>query len=295
MLTTHQVEEFNDQSFLVVPGVLEDEDFASFRRKIERAVDFHARQLHEARKISSTYQDSPLDERLLQICLEEKGDERISWLWNRQLFGPEIYELLTKPAILDIVESLIGPEITVNGDYWLRFKPPNESSEFPWHQDSIYYNGSRPPEGSEHVPTEQTTILSLWIPMVDVDETNGCIEIAAGSHKHGLRKYETNDWNRKIPVEEVSELGEVQYVPMKAGDVLVFHNLTFHRSGPNRGNAIRWSIDLRYSATGSPLNGLFYSWPGFVARSAKVPENVEPFEVWEDRRAVVEERRASSS
>ena len=295
MLETHQVDEFNDRGFLVVPSALEDGDFASVRRKIGRAVELHAQQLHEAGKTSSSYQDLPVDERLLQICLEEKGDERISWLWNRQIFGLEIYELLTHPALLDIVESLIGPEIVVNGDYWLRFKPPNESSEFPWHQDSIYYNGNRRPEGFEHVPTEQTTILTLWIPMVDVDENNGCIEIAGGSHKHGLREYESNDWNRKLPVEDVSELGEIQFVPLMAGDVLAFHNLTFHRSGLNRGDGIRWSIDLRYAQTGAPLDWFYYSWPGFVARSETAPESVEPFEVWEKRRAVVEERRARSS
>ena len=59
---------------------------------------------------------------------------------------------------------------------------------------------------------------------------------------------------------------------MQVGDVLVFGNLTFHRSLENTSEDIRWSVDLRYSPTGSPLEWLLEKWPGFIARSERQPE-----------------------
>jgi len=71
---------------------------------------------------------------------------------------------------------------------------------------------------------------------------------------------------------------------MRVGDVVVFGNLTFHRSIENNSDGIRWSIDLRYSPTGSPLEWLLKKWPGFVARSRKHPETVGSWKAWQNDR-----------
>ncbi len=49
----------------------------------------------------------------------------------------------------------------------------------------------------------------------------------------------------------VEQYGEVFSEPMRAGDVMAFHNLTLHSTCPNeRSDRVRWSIDLRYMRTG---------------------------------------------
>ena len=284
LLTTEQRQAFDEQGYLIVRGVLDEGDFDPLRRVISSAIDHRAKELYDQDKISSLYEDLSFYHRLTRIQRESQKGPLLSWNWNKEVFSREVYELITHPKILDIVASLIGPEITVNGDYWIRFKmPTGGESVFPWHQDSIYYNGNVDP--SEQVtPSEQSQILTVWIPMVDVDERNGCLQVISGSHKQGLRPSHRDENRRLVPIEDVESLGEVQNVHMKVGDVLVFGNLTFHRSLENTSEDIRWSIDLRYSPTGSPLEWLLEKWPGFIARSQRQPETVESWEMWEAKR-----------
>ena len=283
MLTTKQCQDFNDHGYLLVRGVFDDQDFDPLRRVISSAIDHRARELYDKGKISSLYKELSFYHRLTQILRESQTGPLLGWNWNREVFSREIYELLTHRKILDIVASLIGPEITVNGDYWIRFKmPTGGESVFPWHQDSIYYNGNVDSDRPV-IFSEESQILTVWIPMVDVDEQNGCLQIVPGSHKQGLRPCHRDENGRLVPVEDIESWGEVQNMHMQVGDVLVFGNLTFHRSLENTSEDIRWSVDLRYSPTGSPLEWLLEKWPGFIARSEQ-PKSVESWEMWEAKR-----------
>ena len=278
-LTAEQRQAFDDQGYLLVPGVLDEQELAPLRPVIAGAVDQRARQLHDEGKIPELYEDAPFHQRLVKIL----GPGRSS-NWNPQVFSREVYELLTRAKILDIVESLIGPEITANGDYWVRFKMPGgKRSIFPWHQDSGYYDSSIDPD-QPVTPTAEIPILTVWIPLVNVDQQNGPLQMVSGSHKHGLRPARRNQEGRLVPCEDVEQLGTIETLCMRVGDVVVFGNLTFHRSIENNSDGIRWSIDLRYSPTGSPLEWLLKKWPGFVARSRKHPETVGSWEAWQNDR-----------
>ena len=279
-----QRQAFDEHGYLIVRGVLDERDFDPLRGVISSAIDCRAQGLYDRGKISSLYEDLSFYRRLTRILRESQEGPLLSWNWNREVFSREVYELITHPKILDIVASLIGSEITVNGDYWIRFKmPTGGESIFPWHQDSIYYNGNAD-AGQQVTFSEESQILTVWIPMVDVDEDNGCLQIIPGSHKQGLRPPRRDGHGRLVPIEDVESWGEVQNVRMKVGDVLVFGNLTFHRSLANTSEDIRWSIDLRYSPTGSPLEWLLKKWPGFIARSQRQPETVESWEMWKAKR-----------
>ena len=284
LLNTEQCQAFDEQGYLLVRGVLDEGDFAPLGRVISSAIDHRAKALYDKGKISNLYEEQSFYHRLTRILRESQKGPLLGWNWNKEVFSREVYELTTHPKILDIVTSLIGPEITVNGDYWIRFKmPTGGDSVFPWHQDSIYYNGNADP-GQQVTLSEESQILTVWIPMVDVDERNGCLQVIPGSHKQGLRPPRRDENGRLVPVEDVESWGEVQSVCMKVGDVLVFGNLTFHRSLENTSEDIRWSVDLRYSPTDSPLEWFHKKWPGFIARSQQQPETVESWEMWKVKR-----------
>ena len=122
--------------------------------------------------------------------------------------------------------------------------------------------------------------------MVDVDEQNGCLQVIPGSHKQGLRPSHHDENGRMVPVEDVESWGKVENVSMSVGDIFVFGNLTFHRSLENNSEDIRWSIDLRYSPTDSPLEWFHEKWPGFIARSQRRPETIESWEIWREKRTL---------
>ena len=273
-LARDRIEEYERDGFLVVRGLLQDRELEPLRRVITAQVDREARQKQAAGAIDDLHENAPFERRLYEVY---QGIKRNSGNWNQEVFSRELYDFGTNPAILDLVESILGPEIQFNGDYWVRSKLPHESlTTYPWHQDSGYYGAA----------TEKHHILSLWIPLVDVNEVNGCMQMMPGSHRWGLLPAMDDGDGHLQPREEIEKRGQCVAATMEVGDVLAFHNLTFHRSTMNRSDSIRWSIDLRYSAIGVPLDWLFKNCiNGFVARSRSNPGQVDSWEDWRVQRA----------
>ena len=270
---------YEEDGYVLVPGLLPNEALEPIRQAIAETVDQIAERCYAAGEITQRYEDAPLSRRLAYIYQHatiNKSMGKKSMGWNREVFSKAIYDLVTHPRLLALAEALVGPEVTVNGDYWVRTKLPNESlTTLPWHQDSGYYGAQTAPEH----------ILSVWAPLVDVDEHNGCMQFLPGSQRWGLLPTVKDNDRHNIPTEDIETRGRVETLRMKVGDVVAFHNLTFHRSLMNSSPDIRWSIDLRYSPTGTPTDwlakmGLF----GFVARSRAQPESVEPWSTWHARR-----------
>jgi ectoine hydroxylase-related dioxygenase (phytanoyl-CoA dioxygenase family) len=273
LLPEHFRTAYQENGYVVAPGILNNEALEPIRGAIAEAVDQIARQRQAEGQIDQLYADTPFEQRLAYVYQNATNK---SMGWNREVFSKAVYDLVTHPNLLELAETLLGPEITVNGDYWVRTKLPGERlTTLPWHQDSGYYGAQT---AAEH-------ILSVWLPLVDVDEHNGCMQFIPGSHQWGLLPTAKDEDRHNIPTEEIETRGRVETLRMNVGDAVAFHNLTFHRSLMNSSDAIRWSIDLRYSPTGTPTDwlakmGLF----GFVARSRTHPETVEGWDTWSARR-----------
>ena len=66
---------------------------------------------------------------------------------------------------------------------------------------------------------------------------------------------------------------------MDKGDVLLMDKMVPHRSTANNTDTVRWSMDLRYQATGTPTGRPWQ--PDFVARSRANPESeFRDYEEW---------------
>ena len=266
---------FDRDGYVVMPSLVTETQLEPLHGVLERIVQQRADQLYRDGLSQDVCTDAAFEarwHRIVQQCAVSVEHN----IWHELVFGRDIYDLIVQPAILDVIEDIIGPDITVNGDYWIRpMMPQDQVNKLPWHQDSWYY---------EDHPTGPRDILTVWIPLVDVDRNNGCLEVMPGSHGWGLidtHVPEGKQW--KEPVIARKEKGVQQPLPMKRGDALIFSNLFYHRSLPNLSNLIRWSIDLRYSPTGLPLPRLNREFPGFIARNKRQPDSVEPFTVWQDR------------
>lgn len=88
--------------------------------------------------------------------------------------------------------------------------------------------------------------VTCWIPLVDVDVNNGCIGILKGSNKvfDNVCPRPTSLADN-INTEYYPLLVEyMEWIPMKAGEVLVFDHKTVHASLPNKTNNPRLSLSL---------------------------------------------------
>jgi ectoine hydroxylase-related dioxygenase (phytanoyl-CoA dioxygenase family) len=194
-----------------------------------------------------------------------------------------VFRLLTNPRLLDVVESVIGPEVFSSPVQHTRMKPPEHLvpptarsivSKTPRHQDL----GVVMPEADD------SDILTVWIPANEATIENGCLQLVPGSHGQGLvdhcPRFENGRKGLAIP-NQLIDLEQAVPVPMAAGSILLLTQRTMHASLANTTrDEVRISFDLRYLPVGQP-DGSSQTERGFVARSAAHPERVvrDP-EVW---------------
>jgi phytanoyl-CoA hydroxylase len=183
-----------------------------------------------------------------------------------------VFDVLTSPRLLDVVESVVGPEIFSNPVQHIRMKLPRRAvasgkhnglvSKIPWHQD----NGVILPEA------DVATILTVWMPLNEATVDNGCLQVIPGSHRGDLFDHCPTDASLQIP-EKLLPTERATPLPMRAGSVLLMTQRTVHSSLDNiTDDEVRISLDLRYQPIGQPSGRP--AFPGFVARSAARPESV---------------------
>lgn len=264
-------EKFVKDGYLVVESVLQSEDLAPLIAVISEVVNARADELYNAGTISDIYESMPFERRWYAI-LQECGRENEVFGWHTLVFSEALFNLIIHPKVLDVVETIIGNEIQFNGDFWVRPKLPNEKlTTLPWHQDSAYM---------PH--TENDTHLTVWLPLVNVEVENGALQFLPGSHTAGLQTYHRVEGEAfAVPVlPPTSSHTDIDTLEMKKGDLLIFNNLVFHRSLLNRSDTIRWSVDFRFSRTGTSLDGLWHEAIACLARESDSKQCPTSWDTW---------------
>lgn len=224
---------FRRDGFVTIKGLVPPQDVEELKR--------HTEELMEG-KLPQQDPDTPELDRLPQpadtLSPLEKAQfvARIHML-HRKLPLHERY--LLHPRVLDVLETLIGPDVLAL-QTMLFLKPPGSMGQG-WHQDTFY------------IPTHPDTLIGAWIAIDAVDEYNGAMWMAAGSHVepvypppkpepwYGDRQIaglpevahvsDTNDnVNQLAPV--ANRYPQV-LVPAQPGDVVFFNGHVLHRSKQN--------------------------------------------------------------
>ena len=117
--------------------------------------------------------------------------------------------------------------------------PHSQATAFPLHSDSQYFGK----------PSHHAHVIKFWIPLVDVDEANGCLYVIPGSHYWEFIDSARDEDRNMHSFEDVEARGTPVAVPMKRGDILCFGVRTFHGSKVNRSDGVRWNIELKYCRT----------------------------------------------
>ena len=259
-----QVQQFHDDGFLIVRDLLPRDALQPLITDLEHAVDGA---IGEAMKqglldAGDTFANAPFATRL---ALTTNACSDRDWLWQR-VHGKRhksagMFTLRTWPALLDVAESLIGPEILAHPQTVVRPKLPDQAKTVvPWHQDLAYLT---PEEAGE------TLIVNFWIPLVDATAENGCLQVIRGSHRAGLLPHDHRETIYIVVAEADLPDGEIVTCEVDEGDAVLTMERMLHRSIPNNTNTVRWSIDTRYSRIGLPTGRS--NKPGFVARSQENP------------------------
>ncbi len=162
-------------------------------------------------------------------------------LWSKpHLLFTWVDAIVRHPAVLDVVEDIMGPDIRVFHTN-IFVKEPRSPEFITWHQDGAY-NAISPPE-----------VLTTWVALTDATTEMGCMKMLKGSHRHGLRVHV----DRKSPGNllsrgqqiEVLENVEVIDLALHAGEMSVHHSFAVHSSEPNQSAQRRIGMMTTYVPT----------------------------------------------
>lgn len=228
MTDSTQQSRYREHGYLVVEHALTPEELEALRRR--------TREISEGRV--STF---PAEHIELEPGAERATSATVRKLTRCAAHDPVLSAHAGNERILDLVESLIGPDIKIY-DSQCFMKPPG-GIEKPWHQDSAYF------------PIEPLELVTCWTALDDVTLENGCMWVIPGSHRQGVLDH-SQAWrvgdrvDKQVPDGALEVRDEVPIV-MPAGSCSFHHSLLVHRSGPNRSHQPRRGLAVHYMSARS--------------------------------------------
>ncbi len=289
-LSAEQLEQFERDGFLVIENLLSEADIQAMWAEYTAALDAAAQDLFGRGRISQLYADLPFDQRYVAIMDEDPTvfeylnismpfiDERYkAGQWAHVHTGAQVFNMITNPNVLDVIESVIGPEIYSNPIQHIRLKLPKKDLS-QWNKSHSYFGRTLWHQDQAAVTKDAVEIdmITLWVAMTDAAVENSCLVAMAGSHKKGFEKHcpgKTTNFDNCIPGRLLGDAdGKKRPVvlPVKAGSAVLMTMTTEHAATPNKTDKLRWSFDLRFNKIGQPTGRAVF--PGFVARSKANPD-----------------------
>ena len=151
---------------------------------------------------------------------------------------PWAFRLATQPAILDVVEDLIGADILLyQNTAWV--KNAGEDSYVSWHQDNTYFG---------HVPCE---VLSVWVALSPSKPESGSMRFLPGSHtlEQLPVRYEVRHDNM-LTSGQVTDIDASAFDPVQTslepGEASIHHAFLIHGSPPNTSKERRLGVTFVY-------------------------------------------------
>jgi ectoine hydroxylase-related dioxygenase (phytanoyl-CoA dioxygenase family) len=237
-------DELREHGYVIVRGVIDPAAIARARAHLEKAVGAHLDQACSTGAIRGHCIDRSLETGLARAYADMDPDAApVSWVAQTKSSFVFQQLLFRDASLCRLLEHVLGRPATIASRFNVRSKlPGSECVNFPWHQDHAYF---RMQFLMKNQPVRR--LVAVWSPLFPTDATSGVIELHAGSHRRGFVRH-----RRSGSFLEVSD----EFRPAKAGeapslapgDVVLFTDLTMHRSGPNRSGGVRWTADWAFEA-----------------------------------------------
>lgn len=211
--------DYKEQGFVVVPGILNPHEIERYKVR--------------ARKLALGDAPEHAGKVVVKDVRVAKGlytpDDPELGIWK--LLQPDWYddvfaEYPATPALLDVVEALVGPDIKAFLTM-LIYKPPGVEALHPYHQDSFYF---------QFGPHDR--VLGSWVPLDHAHAGNGTLAVIPGSHRLDLLEHRTPEGDT-VNFGVFGAKGYEQPHPdeivldLQPGDGVFFHSRLLHRTGPN--------------------------------------------------------------
>ena len=222
-LSPDQIEEYRRDGVTLLPSLLDASTLGRLHETIDSIV---------AGAVESG------DTSILELEPEEVDGKAVA----RRIYDPcerhQVFrELCGDTRILDAVECLIGPDISLHHSK-LNMKPSRVGSAVEWHQDLAYF------------PHTNDDLVTALVYLDDASIENGCLQVIPALHHAYLDHHdETGRFSGLITDEAfTSQATPARPLPAPAGSVILMHCLLPHSSLPTRSRDGRRTLIFEYRA-----------------------------------------------
>jgi ectoine hydroxylase-related dioxygenase (phytanoyl-CoA dioxygenase family) len=220
IMTQAQLDAFNRDGFVIVPGMFDREEVALLQKAME---------------LDPAVRDHMIDR------ADAKGAATRISLWNRA--GDSVYGLAARcHRMVDTMETLLGGPV-YHFQSKLTAKESRVGGAWEWHQDYgyWYYNGCLFPR-----------LASCMIALDPTRRENGCLKMVKSSHLMGRIDHvpvpgEGQNVADPARMKHILAACETVYCEMEPGDGLFFHGNTLHSSEQNLSEKRRWTLLCCYN------------------------------------------------
>ena len=154
------------------------------------------------------------------------------------------------PPVLAILRETLGTPLQLSRAHHncVMFKHPRYGSDTGWHQDIRYWRFARP------------ELISSWLALTDHGTESSCLYVVPGSHRRDFpaQSFDSEQFFRSDHAPNESVLAAATAVPMRAGDLLLFHCRLLHAAArpqaPDAGVRTSW-IFTYHRADNLPVPG----------------------------------------
>lgn len=247
VLTQQQIEDFQQHGFLVLPGL------ASMPLCREIVDLTHSWLAADAQPIEYEadvdYPGSPQSR-------EAEGGHTARRL--RQAYGRDalLQQWATGAHLARPLQQLLGEAVLLVQAHHncIMTKQPAYSSATGWHRDIRYWSYARP------------ELISAWLALGDETVENGCLWVIPGSHLLPIEaeRFDQRLFLRTEHPANANLLQQARPVPLRQGDVLLFHANLFHAAGRNTTQQSKYSLVFTYRAASNQ--------PSTTSRSASLAD-----------------------
>ena len=158
--------------------------------------------------------------------------------WDPTLFG-----WLLDDSVLDIVESIIGPDIALWSSHFI-CKPAAIGKRVPWHEDSAYWKGRIDP----------MEVVTLWLAVDPSTPANGNMQVIPRTHYNGFSQYEDvanpekHVFSTEIKADQFDASTAVDCT-LQPNQCSLHDGRLIHGSAANTGTMRRCGYTMRYMPT----------------------------------------------
>ena len=229
-LTPEQIAQFRADGYLALPSITTPAEVAQLRGIFDRL-----------------FAEGAGWEKGAQFDLAGTDEDRrpaLPQILNPAEFAPELLATEFRRTALAIARQLLGAD----AEPWFEhaiLKPPRYGAATPWHQDEAHRND----------PGVDYDQLSVWLPLQEATEANGCMRFIPRSHRGPVLAHRSpGDDPRVTALECTGGFAPEDAVPcpLPPGGATIHHCRTLHSAGPNASDIPRRAYILAFRSAMRP-------------------------------------------